>query len=205
MGIRSSDEERGMIWLDNFLIRIRVLAPISRKVIKKSWIDSWIMVRASLLMTAPAIQRRLIIHFPFQWTHCNKCCYWAGLTWGIRKSRSRFATCIDVTEEAAPTTPEITFRTWVLLVQWYSGPTSMLLIEPKKGWERGISLWLKFTCDGGNLKDLWSIGVGSTRSYIRVGIISSGATVKEELLLSWVYSWILFYILALRDFTSSFE
>lgn len=53
------------------------------------------------------------------------------LTWGIRKSRSRFATWMEVTEEAAPTTPEITFRTCVLLVQWYSGPTSMLLIEPE--------------------------------------------------------------------------
>lgn len=35
-----------------------------------------------------------------------------------------------MTEDAAPTTPDITFRTWVLL-QWYSAP-SMLLIDPEK-------------------------------------------------------------------------
>lgn len=35
---------------------------------------------------------------------------------------------MDVTDDAAPTTPDITFRTCVLL-QWYSAP-SMLLIEP---------------------------------------------------------------------------
>lgn len=50
-------------------------------------------------------------------------------TCGILKSLSKFATWIDVTLEAAPTTPDITFRTWVLL-QWYSAP-SMLLIEPE--------------------------------------------------------------------------
>lgn len=50
-------------------------------------------------------------------------------TCGILKSLSKFATCIDVTLEAAPTTPDITFLTWVLL-QWYSAP-SMLLIEPE--------------------------------------------------------------------------
>lgn len=54
-----------------------------------------------------------------------------ALTWGMRKSRSRFATWMDVTDDAAPTTPDMTFRTWVLL-QWYSAPTSMLLIEPEK-------------------------------------------------------------------------
>ena len=35
------------------------------------------------------------------------------VTWGILKSRSKFATWIEVTDEAAPTTPEMTlFRTW---------------------------------------------------------------------------------------------
>lgn len=52
------------------------------------------------------------------------------LTCGILNSRSKFATWIDVTEDAAPTTPDITFRTWVLL-QWYS-PSSMLLMDPGK-------------------------------------------------------------------------
>ena len=51
------------------------------------------------------------------------------LTCGILKRRSRFATWMDVTLDAAPTTPEITLRTWVLL-QWYSAP-SILLIEPE--------------------------------------------------------------------------
>lgn len=49
-------------------------------------------------------------------------------TWGILKRRSRLATCIDVTLEAAPTTPEITLRT-ELLLQWYSA-SSMLLMDP---------------------------------------------------------------------------
>lgn len=49
-------------------------------------------------------------------------------TCGIRKSRRRFATWMDVTELAAPTTPLITFRTAVLL-QLYSAP-SILLIDP---------------------------------------------------------------------------
>lgn len=46
----------------------------------------------------------------------------------MRNNRSRLATWMDVTDDAAPTTPDITFRTCVLL-QWYS-PPSMLLIEP---------------------------------------------------------------------------
>lgn len=46
----------------------------------------------------------------------------------MRNNLNRLATWIDVTDDAAPTTPDITFRTWVLL-QWYS-PPSMLLIEP---------------------------------------------------------------------------
>lgn len=46
----------------------------------------------------------------------------------MRNSRSRLATWMEVTLDAAPTTPDITFRTCVLL-QWYS-PPSMLLIEP---------------------------------------------------------------------------
>lgn len=50
-------------------------------------------------------------------------------TCGIRKSRRRFATWMDVTELAAPTTPLITFRTAVLL-QWSSAP-SILLIDPE--------------------------------------------------------------------------
>lgn len=36
---------------------------------------------------------------------------------------------MDVTEEAAPTTPEMTFRTCVLL-QWYSA-SSILLMDPE--------------------------------------------------------------------------
>lgn len=53
----------------------------------------------------------------------------------MRNNRKRLATWIDVTDDAAPTTPDITLRTWVLL-QWYSAP-SMLLIEPVKAeeWE----------------------------------------------------------------------
>lgn len=50
------------------------------------------------------------------------------ITCGIRNNRSKFATCMDVTDDAAPTTPDITFLTCVLL-QWYSAP-SILLIEP---------------------------------------------------------------------------
>lgn len=46
----------------------------------------------------------------------------------MRNNRKRLATWIDVTDDAAPTTPEITFRTCVLL-QWYS-PPSILLIDP---------------------------------------------------------------------------
>ena len=46
----------------------------------------------------------------------------------MRKSRRRLATCMEVTELAAPTTPLITFLTAVLL-QWYSAP-SILLMEP---------------------------------------------------------------------------
>lgn len=49
-------------------------------------------------------------------------------TCGILKSRSKLATWMEVTLEAAPTTPEITLRTCVLL-QLYSAP-SMLLIDP---------------------------------------------------------------------------
>jgi len=48
------------------------------------------------------------------------------LTCGILKRRSRLATWIDVTLDAAPTTPEITLRTWVLL-QWYSAPSILLI------------------------------------------------------------------------------
>lgn len=48
----------------------------------------------------------------------------------MRNNLNKFATCMEVTEEAAPTTPEITFRT-VVLLQWYSA-SSMLLIEPAK-------------------------------------------------------------------------
>lgn len=33
------------------------------------------------------------------------------LTWGILKSRSKLATWMEVTLDAAPTTPDITFRT----------------------------------------------------------------------------------------------
>lgn len=51
------------------------------------------------------------------------------ITCGIRNKRNRFATWIEVTDEAAPTTPDMTLRTWVLL-QWYSAP-SMLLIDPE--------------------------------------------------------------------------
>jgi hypothetical protein len=51
------------------------------------------------------------------------------LTCGILNRRSRFATWIEVTLDAAPTTPEITLRTCVLL-QWYSAP-SILLIDPE--------------------------------------------------------------------------
>lgn len=50
------------------------------------------------------------------------------LTCGMRNSRSRLATWMEVTDEAAPTTPEIILRTCVLL-QLYSAP-SILLIEP---------------------------------------------------------------------------
>lgn len=49
-------------------------------------------------------------------------------TCGILNKRNKFATCIDVTDDAAPTTPDMIFRTTVLL-QWYS-VSSMLLIEP---------------------------------------------------------------------------
>lgn len=51
-------------------------------------------------------------------------------TCGILNSLSKLATWMDVTEEAAPTTPDMTFLTWDLL-QWYSAP-SMLLIDPEK-------------------------------------------------------------------------
>lgn len=53
-----------------------------------------------------------------------------SFTCGILNSRRRLATWIDVTDEAAPTTPDITLRTCVLL-QWYSA-SSILLIEPEK-------------------------------------------------------------------------
>lgn len=49
-------------------------------------------------------------------------------TCGILNNRNRLATCIDVTDDAAPTTPDMIFRTTVLL-QWYS-VSSILLIEP---------------------------------------------------------------------------
>jgi len=51
-------------------------------------------------------------------------------TWGILKSLNKFATWTDVTLEAAPTTPDITFLTWDLL-QWKYWVSSILLIEPK--------------------------------------------------------------------------
>lgn len=54
----------------------------------------------------------------------------ANVTCGILKRRSRLATCTEVTEDAAPTTPDITLRTAVAL-HAYSA-SSMLLIEPGK-------------------------------------------------------------------------
>lgn len=52
------------------------------------------------------------------------------LTCGILNSRSRLATCTEVTEDAAPTTPDITFRSEREdTLQRYSA-SSMLLIEP---------------------------------------------------------------------------
>ena len=50
-------------------------------------------------------------------------------TCGILKRRNRLATCTEVTEEAAPTTPDMTFRTAVALHAYSS--SSMLLIDPE--------------------------------------------------------------------------
>lgn len=52
------------------------------------------------------------------------------LTCGILNNLKRLATWMDVTDEAAPTTPLMTFLTCVLL-QLHSSP-SMLLMEPEK-------------------------------------------------------------------------
>ena len=62
--------------------------------------------------------------------------YWKkwklSLTWGILKSRKRLATWMDVTLEAAPTTPDMTLLCISgLFPSWhFTAPSSMLLIDP---------------------------------------------------------------------------
>lgn len=74
------------------------------------------------------------------------------LTWGILNKRRRFATWMEVTLEAAPTTPDITLRTWVLL-QWYSAP-SMLLIEPVTGRIEYVRKFSSIACIYKNINSL---------------------------------------------------
>lgn len=45
---------------------------------------------------------------------------WIVRTWGILKRRSKLATCMDVTELEAPTTPEMTLlRTCGTVPSWH--------------------------------------------------------------------------------------
>lgn len=80
-------------------------------------------------------------------------CFWLKSklkTWGILKSLRRLATCMEVTLEAAPTTPEMTlFRTSGEdpSLHLYSVSSPMLLIEP----ENKNEIWFIFLFQQGFL------------------------------------------------------
>ena len=80
----------------------------------------WNKVETTLLLPRNGLKKRK----KHVRTRGRKC---TPLTCGIRKSLSRLATWMEVTLEAAPTTPEMTFRT--VLLHWYSA-SSMLLMDP---------------------------------------------------------------------------